>query len=107
MTAARKAAGTVTDETIQQNVLAELRWDARVRANEVGVTVKDGVAALTGTVDTYPKRLAAQEAAERVYGVRAVANDIEVRLPSALKRTDADIAACGGERARLGHDYPF
>jgi osmotically-inducible protein OsmY len=74
-------------------VLAELKWDARVQPNEVGVSVKDGVVTLTGWVDSYTKKWAAEEAAHRVRGVKAVANDIEVRLPSSEERTDADIAA--------------
>jgi osmotically-inducible protein OsmY len=80
-----------TDEQIQRDVLAELKWDARVQPNEVGVSVKDGVVTLTGWVDSYTKKWAAEEAAHRVRGVKAVANDIEVRLPT--DRTDADIAA--------------
>jgi osmotically-inducible protein OsmY len=82
-----------TDEQIQQDVLAELKWDARVGPNEIGVIVKDGVVTLTGWVDSYTKKWAAVEAAERVHGVKAVADEIEVRLPSTGQRTDADIAA--------------
>jgi osmotically-inducible protein OsmY len=72
---------------------AELKWDARVLSNEIGVVVKDGVVTLRGWVDSYTKRWAAENAAYRVRGVKAVANDIEVRLPSSTERTDADIAA--------------
>ena len=84
---------TRTDEQIQQDVLEELKWDARVLPNEIGVAVKGGIVTLTGWVDTYTKKWAAEDAAHRVRGVKAVANDIEVRLPSASERTDADIAA--------------
>ena len=84
---------TRTDEMIQRDVLEELKWDARVQPNEIGVAVKDGVVTLTGWVDSYTKRWAAEEAAHRVKGVKAVANDIEVRLPSIAERTDADLAA--------------
>jgi osmotically-inducible protein OsmY len=87
------ATTTLTDEQIQREVLEELRWDARVQPNEIGVAVKDGVVTLTGWVDAYTKKWAAEEAAHRVRGVKAVANDIEVRLPSSAERTDADIAA--------------
>jgi osmotically-inducible protein OsmY len=93
------AAATITrtefrsDEDIQRDVMAELEWEPRVVPNEIGVAVKDGVVTLTGWVDTYQKRWAAEEAAHRVRGVRAVANDIEIRLPSMAERTDADIAA--------------
>ena len=82
-----------SDEQIQQDVLEEMKWDARVQPNEIGVSVKDGVVTLTGTVDSYTKRSAAEEAAHRVRGVTAVANDIEVRLPGSAERNDADIAA--------------
>jgi osmotically-inducible protein OsmY len=84
---------THADEQIQKDVLAELKWDARVQPNEIGVAVKDGVVTLTGWVDSYTKKWAAEEAAHRVRGVKAVANDIEVRLLSSSERTDADIAA--------------
>ena len=87
------AVSTRTDEDIQADVLDELKWDMRVRPNEIGVVVKDGVVTLTGWVDSYLKKLAAEEAAHRVPGVKAVANDIEVRLPGSAERTDADLAA--------------
>jgi osmotically-inducible protein OsmY len=82
-----------TDEQIQRDVLEELKWDARVQPNEIGVAVKDGIVTLGGWVDSYYKKWAAEEAALRVRGVKAVANDIEVRLPIDAERTDADIAA--------------
>ncbi len=81
---------TRTDQEIQKDVLAELNWDAQVQPNEIGVSVKDGVVTLTGWVDSYLKKWSAEEAAHRVSGVKAVANDIEVKL--ATERTDADIA---------------
>jgi osmotically-inducible protein OsmY len=84
---------TRTDAQIQSDVLAELKYDARVLPNEIGVAVKDGVVTLTGWVDSYTKKWAAEEAAHRVRGVKAVANDIEVRLAAGDERTDADIAA--------------
>jgi osmotically-inducible protein OsmY len=82
-----------TDEEIQREVHEELTWDARVLPNEIGVSVKNGVVTLTGWVDSFSKKWAAEEAAQRVRGVAAVANDIEVRLPASAERTDADIAA--------------
>ena len=81
-----------TDEAIQTDILEELKWDTRVQPNEIGVMVKDGVVTLTGWVDSYLKKMAAEEAAHRVRGVKAVANDIEVRLPGSAERTDADLA---------------
>lgn len=83
---------TRTDEQIQQDVLAELKWDARVHPNEIGVAVRDGVVTLTGQVDAYARRWAAQDVAHRVKGVTAVANEIEVRPPGTAERSDTDIA---------------
>jgi osmotically-inducible protein OsmY len=82
-----------TDEQIQQEVLRELKFEASLQPNEIGVAVKDGVVTLTGWVDSFLKRWTAEEAAHRVHGVRAVANDIEVQLPVSSERTDADIAS--------------
>jgi osmotically-inducible protein OsmY len=79
-----------TDEEIQQDVLAELKWDARVRPNEIGVSVKDGIVTLTGWVDSYLKKWTAEDIAHRVSGVKGVANDLEIKLAS--ERTDPDIA---------------
>src|SRR5882672_5989812 len=75
-TAVATKPGNQADEEIQKNVLSELKWDARVQPNEIGVVVKDGVVTLTGWVDSYTKRWAAEEAAHRVKGVKAVANEI-------------------------------
>jgi osmotically-inducible protein OsmY len=87
------ATTTRMDEEIQRDVIAELKWEPRVNSTEIGVAVKDGVVTLTGWVDSYMKRWAAEEAAHRVRGVKAVANDIEVRLGVGSERTDAEIAA--------------
>src|SRR5260370_2769668 len=82
-----------TDEAIQTDVLEELKWDTRVRPNEIGVAVKDGIVTLTGWVDSYLKKMAAQDAAQRVRGVKAVASEIEVRLTGCAERTDTDLGA--------------
>jgi osmotically-inducible protein OsmY len=81
-----------SDEQIQRDVLDELKWDARVQPNEIGVAVKDGIVALTGWVDSFAKKWVAERAAHRVHGVMAVVNDIEVRLPGSAERSDEDIA---------------
>jgi osmotically-inducible protein OsmY len=81
-----------TDSEIQQDVLRELKWDTRVEETEVGVEVGQGVVTLTGTVSSWAKKMAAQEAAHRVAGVLDVANDIEVKTPGSLGRTDTEIA---------------
>jgi len=82
-----------TDADIHSDLLAELKWEPRVQPNEIGVVVRNGVVTLTGLVDSFAKKWAAEEAARRVRGVKAVANDIEVRLTSDRERTDAEIAA--------------
>jgi osmotically-inducible protein OsmY len=93
-----------TDQEIQTDVLAELRWDYSVHANEIGVAVKDGVVTLTGTVDNYLNKWKAEEAAHRVAGVTAVANDITVRTIG--ERTDADIAAAAVHALKWNASVP-
>jgi osmotically-inducible protein OsmY len=81
-----------TDAQVHHDIIEELTWDPRVDETEVGVEVDDGVVTLTGTVTSWAKRLAAQEAARRVAGVRDVANGIAVKTPGGLFRTDTEIA---------------
>ncbi|MEV1146515.1 BON domain-containing protein [Micromonospora sp. NPDC049799] len=81
------------DQEIQSAVLDELAWEPRVRPHEIGVTVSEGVVSLTGRVDSYAKKWAAERAAHRVARVRAVANDLTVRLDGGAERADPDIAA--------------
>lgn len=81
------------DEDIRWEVLTELKLDAEVRQNEIGVIVDHQVVTLTGWVDSLPRRWAAERAALRVRGVKAVANEIEVRLPAGDRQPDAGIAA--------------
>ncbi|MEU9508471.1 BON domain-containing protein [Micromonospora sp. NPDC048170] len=85
-----------TDQDIQSAVLDELTWEPRVRPHEIGVTVAEGVVTLTGRVDSYAKKWAAERAAHRVARVRAVANDLAVRLGTGAERADPDIAAAAG-----------
>lgn len=82
-----------TDEEIQRDVLAELKWDKRVQPNEVGVVVQDGIVTLTGWVNSYLKKFTAEDAAHRVRGVKAVVNHLEVHLPESAECTDTDLAA--------------
>lgn len=81
-----------TDEELKNAVVLELRWDNRVKETEIGVTVDKGVVTLTGAVNSYAKKLAAQEAAHQVAGVLDVANDIKVKPIGSAIRDDADIA---------------
>ena len=83
---------TRSDDEIQRDVLEELKWEPYVRPNEIGVIVKNGIVTLTGWVEHYIKKWAAAEAAQRVRGVRAVVNEIEIRLPKESERTDVDLA---------------
>lgn len=82
-----------SDEELQGEVVFQLGWDSRVKQTEIGVTVRKGVVTLTGTVDSYAKKLAAQQAAHRVSGVLDVANDIQVHVVGDTERGDADIAS--------------
>jgi len=83
---------TPTDEDIQRAVWHELKWDAEVSSEEIGVGVHNGVATLTGWVDTFGKKWAAERATLRVRGVKAVVNNIEVRLLPSEEQTDVDLA---------------
>lgn len=81
-----------TDTQIKRDVEAELRWDPRVNETEIGVAVKDGVVTLSGYVPNYAQRTAAEHDAERVSGVRALAEELKVKLPGTVEFTDTDIA---------------
>jgi len=81
---------TRSDEFIRDDVVFELKWDPKITSKDIAVAVKDGVVTLSGFVSSYYEKEVAEKAAKRVYGVRAVANDIEVKL--ATTRTDPEIA---------------
>ena len=81
-----------TDEQLRADVLEELGWEPRVDAAHIGVTAKDGVVTLLGHVASFPEKYAAERAARRVRGVRAIAQEIEVHLPTHKKRADDEIA---------------
>jgi osmotically-inducible protein OsmY len=81
-----------TDIQLQQDVVEELRWDPRVSEKDIAIAVRDGVVTLGGNVDSYAQRIAAERDVEHVAGVKAIANDIEVKLRGDRQRTDADIA---------------
>ena len=82
----------MTDREIQQHVENALEWDPCIDATKVGVTAADGVITLRGDIRTYAEKTAAERVALRVYGVKAVANDLQVRLDGELARTDTEIA---------------
>src|SRR5438270_639320 len=83
---------TMSDTDLQREVLKELRWEPSVNASHIGVPVKDGVVTLTGHVESFAEKYAAERAAKRVYAVKAVANELDVKLPGSSQRTDEDIA---------------
>jgi osmotically-inducible protein OsmY len=86
------------DHKLKTDVLAELAWEPSVSADHIGVTAKDGVVALSGYVDSYWQKQAAERAAGRVKGVKALAEELEVRLPVHIKRNDEEVAAAALSR---------
>jgi osmotically-inducible protein OsmY len=81
-----------SDEEIERDVRDELKWDPDLDADDIAVSVKNGVVTLAGFVPSYSDKFEAEAAAKRVAGVLAVANDLEVRLPAIDQRPDPDIA---------------
>jgi len=81
-----------TDSQLQRDVMKELEWEPRIDAAHIGVAAKDGVITLSGSVPSYWEKYEAVAAAKRVYGVKAVVDEIEVKLPGSSERTDTDIA---------------
>jgi osmotically-inducible protein OsmY len=80
------------DSELQRDMIDELRWDAAITEKEIGVAVRDGVVTVTGSVESYVERWAVERAAERVSGVRALVNEVTVKLPSSFVRSDSDLA---------------
>lgn len=80
-----------TDVQIQKDVLDEIKWDPFLSVSEIGVSVKNGVVTLSGHVDSYTKKLAAEKAAKRVSGVKIVAEDIQVGISPDYRKTDSEI----------------
>jgi osmotically-inducible protein OsmY len=82
-----------SDTEIQRDVQNEMQWDPSLEESAIGVKVHDGVVTLLGDVPHYSDRWTAEDIAKRVSGVRAVANDIEVKIPALGERSDTDIAS--------------
>ena len=78
---------------LKQDVLEELKWEPAVSAELIGVEVKEGIVTLAGHVNSFPEKWHAEQAAQRVSGVKALAVEMDVKLTGFSKRTDADIAA--------------
>ncbi|MEI8144933.1 MAG: BON domain-containing protein [Alphaproteobacteria bacterium] len=94
------------DAELKSAVLAELKWEPSVDAAHVGVTAKDGVISLMGHVGSYVEKHGAEKAAGRVTGVKAVAEELEVRLPYSIKHSDEDIAKAGVNRLAWNSAIP-
>ena len=86
-----------TDNDIQEDLVAELKWEQGTHDEDIAVSVRDGVVTLAGTVDSYADKWKAERVATRIEGVKAIANNIEVRLPSSSERSDSDIAHAAAE----------
>jgi len=96
-----------TDSQLQQDVMEELKWEPTIRATEIGVGVTDGVVTLSGYVDSYWKKWTAERAAARVFGVKAVAEKIEVRLPGTFKRSDEEIGEAAANALEWNVSVPY
>ncbi|MEO6823922.1 MAG: BON domain-containing protein [Nitrosospira sp.] len=81
-----------TDAQLKQDIIAELNWEPSVHAAQIGVEVKDGIVTLAGHVSSYTEKWNAERATQRVSGVKALAIEMDVKLPGLSKRNDADIA---------------
>ena len=81
-----------SDNQIQKDVMDELKWEPYLNASDIGVSVKNGIVTLSGQVDTYSKKIAAEKAPKRVAGVKAVAEDIQVGVSPVYSKTDTEIA---------------
>ncbi|MDP4285205.1 MAG: BON domain-containing protein [Bacteroidota bacterium] len=82
-----------SDAQIQKDVLEQLKWEPILIANEIGVSVKNGVVTLSGQVNSYTKKLAAERSVKRVVGVKALAEDIQIGVSPSYQKTDTEIAA--------------
>ena len=81
-----------SDVQIQKDVMEEIKWEPFLNASEIGVAVKDGIVTLSGHVDSYSKKLAAEKATKKVSGVKAIAEDIQIGVSPAYKKSDTEIA---------------
>jgi osmotically-inducible protein OsmY len=95
-----------TDIALKKDVEDELEFEPSVNAAHIGVAAKGGVVTLSGHVPSYAEKLAAEKAAKRVYGVKAVAEELEVKLPGSLVRTDEDIAAACVNALKTNYSVP-
>ena len=95
-----------TDSELQRDVLDELKWEPSINAAHIGVSVNDGIVTLSGHVTSYWEKYVAERAAKRVYGVRAVANEIDVKLPGSKQRADEEIATAAVNALKSNYSVP-
>lgn len=95
-----------TDARIKEDVLDELAWQPNIDETQIGVIVENGVVTLSGVVDTYTKKMAAEKAVKSVEGVKAVALDIEVKYGSAYRKTDKEIAKAAVNALKWNSSVP-
>jgi len=96
-----------SDTELQDDVMAELQWEPSVKASGIGVSAKDGVVTLSGMVESYSEELAARNAASRVFSVKGVADELQVRLPDYNKSTDEDIARSAANAIAWNANVPL
>ena len=94
------------DSKIQEDVIKELKWDPSITSVKITATSKDGIVTLRGTVPHYYEKLTAENAAQRVGGVRAVADEIEVNIMGSYERSDEDIAEAAVNALKWNYSVP-
>jgi osmotically-inducible protein OsmY len=95
-----------TDSDIQRDVAEELKWEASLRDDDIAVAVRDGVVTLAGYVDSYLDKWRAERTVERIAGVKAIVNSLEVRIPSASQRPDPEIARAAVDALKWNVSVP-
>ncbi len=95
-----------TDLELKQDVQDELKWEPSINATDIGIIVKDGIVTLTGTLNTYAEKIAAEKATKRVSGVKAVVEKIEIKILGSDKRADVDIAKTALDRLMWDTSIP-
>lgn len=95
-----------TDTEIHKDIVAELKWEPSLRDDDIAVAVSDGVVTLAGFVDSYADKWKAESVVSKIKGVKAVANDLTVKLPSSSERTDPDIARAAVDALKWNISVP-
>ena len=95
-----------TDSKIKEDVLEELAWQPNIDETQKGVVVDKGIVTLSGTVDSYSKKITAEKAAKSVFGVRAVAEDIKVQYGKSYQKTDSEIARASADALKWNTSVP-